>query len=98
MALAALKGDRTVNKLASQYGSHLTLIHAWKKQLRAGADPVFSNGSKAVMADAAAEKAYCSSRSVSSRGTACTLPPSPQVSLFSRGWRGFCPHFMDQAL
>jgi transposase len=56
VALAALKGDRTVNELASQYGVHPTLLHTWKKQLLAGADQVFSNG-KAVTADAEAEKA-----------------------------------------
>jgi transposase-like protein len=48
VALAALKGDRAVNELASQYGVHPTLIHAWKKQFLAGADQVFSNGSKAA--------------------------------------------------
>jgi transposase len=57
VALAALKGDRTVNELASQYGVHPTLIHSWKKQLLAGADQVFQNGSKGVTADAEAEKA-----------------------------------------
>jgi transposase-like protein len=57
VALAAVKGDRTVNELAGQYGVHPTLIHAWKKQLLAGADQVFSNGSKASAADAEAEKA-----------------------------------------
>jgi transposase-like protein len=57
VALATLKGDQTVHELASQYGVHPTLIHAWKKQLLAGADHVFSNGSKAVTADAEAEKA-----------------------------------------
>src|SRR5262245_2206498 len=56
VALAALKGDKTVNELASQYGVHPTLIHAWKKQLLAGADQVFSNG-KAATADAEAAKA-----------------------------------------
>jgi transposase len=57
VALAALRGDRTVNELASQYGVHPTLIHAWTKQLLVGADQVFSNGSKAVTADTEAEKA-----------------------------------------
>ena len=57
VALAALKGDRTVNELAGQYGVHPTLIHAWKKQLLAGADQVFQSGSKATGADAEAEKA-----------------------------------------
>jgi transposase len=57
VALAAVKGDKTVNELASQYGVHPTLIHAWKKQLLAGADVVFGNGSKAASTDAEAEKA-----------------------------------------
>ena len=50
VALAALKGDKTVNELASQYGAHPTLIHGWKKQLLAGADQVFQNGSQAATA------------------------------------------------
>jgi transposase-like protein len=57
VALAALKGDKTANELASHFGVHPTLIHAWKKQLLAGADQVFSNGSKAASSDAEAEKA-----------------------------------------
>ena len=56
VALAALKADRTVNELAGQYEVHPTLIHTWKKQLLAGADQIFSNPSKAVAADAEAEK------------------------------------------
>ena len=51
VALAAVKGDRTVNELASQFGIHPTLIHGWKKQLLAGAEEVFANGSKATAAD-----------------------------------------------
>ena len=57
VALAALKGDKTVNELASQYAVHPTLIHAWKKQLLASADQVFQNGSKLAATDAEAEKA-----------------------------------------
>ena len=57
VALAALKGDRTVNELASQYGVHPTLIHSWKKQLLAGAYQVFGNGTRAATVDAEAEKA-----------------------------------------
>ena len=57
VALAALKGDKTVNELASQHGVHPTLIHAWKKQLLAGADQLFGNPAKAAAHDAEAEKA-----------------------------------------
>jgi transposase-like protein len=57
VALAAIKGDKTVNELASQYEVHPTLIHAWKKQLLSGADQVFSNSSSAAAADAEAQKA-----------------------------------------
>ena len=40
-----------------QYGVHPTLIHGWKKQLLAGAAEVFSNGARARVGDAEAEKA-----------------------------------------
>ena len=48
VALAAVRGDRTINELASHYGVHPTLIHAWKKQLLAGAEAVFASGAKAA--------------------------------------------------
>ena len=57
VALAAVKGDKTVNELASQYGVHPTLIHGWKKQLLAGAEQVFGSGSKVAATDSEAEKA-----------------------------------------
>ena len=47
VALAALKGDKTVNELASQFGVHPTLIQDWKKHLLATAEQVFANGVKA---------------------------------------------------
>ena len=47
VALAAVKGDKTINELAGHYGVHPTLIHAWKKQLLAGAEAVFASGAKA---------------------------------------------------
>jgi transposase-like protein len=51
VALAALKGDRTINELASQFSVHPTLIHGWKKQLLTGAEAVFAGGAKAAAHD-----------------------------------------------
>jgi transposase-like protein len=48
VALAAVRGDRTVNELAAHFGVHPTLIHAWKKQLLVGAEQVFAAGGKAT--------------------------------------------------
>ena len=44
VALAAVKGDKTVNELAALHGVHPTLIHAWKKQLVNQAEELFANG------------------------------------------------------
>ena len=57
VALAAHKGDRTVNELAGHYGVHPTLIHGWKKQLATGAESVFGGAAKAASGDAEARQA-----------------------------------------
>jgi len=57
VALAAVKQDKTVNELAGQHGIHPTLIHAWKKQLLAGAESLFAAGAKAPAADTEAVQA-----------------------------------------
>jgi transposase len=51
VALAALKGDKTINELAKQFNVHPTLIHGWKKQLQAGVEDVFSRGGPASTED-----------------------------------------------
>jgi len=57
VALAAVKGDRTVNEVASHFGVHPTLIHDWKKRLVAGAEGLFASGAKSDNGDAEARQA-----------------------------------------
>jgi len=57
VALAALKGDRTINELAAHFGVHPTNIHAWRKQLLAGAEAVFTHGGPAASSDSEAAAA-----------------------------------------
>ena len=46
VALAALKGERTVSELAGRFGVHPTMIHPWKLALLEGALGVFERGGR----------------------------------------------------
>ena len=45
VALAAVKGDRTLVELAEQFDVHPNQITSWKAQLEGGAADVFGSGS-----------------------------------------------------
>ena len=51
VALAAVRGDKTINELAGLHEVHPTLIHSWKKQLLANAEALFAGGTKAPSTD-----------------------------------------------
>ena len=51
VALAAVKGDKTISELAALHGVHPTLIHAWKKQLLDNVEEVFQSGAKTSSAE-----------------------------------------------
>jgi transposase len=44
VALAAIKGDRSLSELASQFGVHPTQIGRWRQRLLDGAPELFEDG------------------------------------------------------
>src|SRR5689334_21210640 len=48
VALAAVRGDRTIAELASEFGVHPNQIYNWKRQLLDGAASVFEGGGSAT--------------------------------------------------
>jgi transposase-like protein len=45
VALEAIKGERSVNEIASRYGVHPNLVGIWKRQAVEGMSSIFRRGS-----------------------------------------------------
>ena len=60
VALAAVKGDKTLSELASQFEVHSTQVSAWRKELIDRAGELFEDGRKRKQAEelVAAEELY----------------------------------------
>jgi transposase-like protein len=56
VAVAAMKEDRTLAELASEYGVHASQITTWKKELKESAVAVFS-GKRELLTDESVETA-----------------------------------------
>src|SRR5438105_15695069 len=58
VALAAIKGDRTMAQLAEQFDVHPNQITSWKAQLESGAADVFGPGSSGGTAEPADRRGF----------------------------------------
>jgi putative transposase len=56
VALAALKGDRTLSEIAAQFQIHVKLVQAWKKQMSEQAATVFAGSVKPMSLKDAEDK------------------------------------------
>jgi len=51
VALEAIRGEKTVSELASQYEVHPTMINNWKRQVLEESSSLFEKGSEPAKAD-----------------------------------------------
>ena len=65
VALAAIKGDRTLAELAEQFDVHQNQVQDWRKQLLDQADTVFGSGQDRKTADEAHLRYSTATRAVS---------------------------------
>jgi transposase len=55
VALEALRGDKSIQEIASKHQVHPNQVSAWKRQAMDGLGAVFSNGAEAASRDHEAE-------------------------------------------
>lgn len=55
VAFEAIRGEKTISQLASEYGIHGTSINQWRRELLKGASQVFEGGGKAAASETANE-------------------------------------------
>jgi transposase len=58
IALEAVRADRTINEIASEYKIHPNMVTKWKKQLMERLPDVFEHGMKEKPDDAEKEELY----------------------------------------
>ena len=58
VAMAAIRGDRTLAELAEQFDVHPNQIQDWKKRLMSGAEEVFGERASSEGKEADAEKLH----------------------------------------
>ena len=58
VAVAAIKGHKTVNEIATEFGVHPNQVTAWKKQLLESAEDAFSKKNQICEKDVEAEKKH----------------------------------------
>jgi transposase len=56
VAIEAIKGQRTANELAQEFGVHVSQINLWKKQLLDAVSEVFGSSGERDAAEAEAER------------------------------------------
>ncbi len=56
VALSAIKGDRTVNEIASEYGIHVSQVNRWKKEAIEMLPELFGNKAGRKVKDIEREK------------------------------------------
>lgn len=57
VALAALRGDKTVSQVAGQYGVHPAQVASWKQRLEEGASGLFEDRRRKKSAEGVSEEA-----------------------------------------